>query len=209
MASSERGAPAGARARLRVATPRWWRIGTGGVLPAAMVLAGAAALIVFVPPFRVFALVALLGWVFLIIGLAWVGFARVQALRYRWDRRVLIAPVIAVVIAALLLLGVPLRLGWAGVEGTMTARAQECVHATDHQWVGVYPDERVFSADAAAISSSPADCSRRSASATCPRAHHTSATPTPKASTSTGPWTATGTATGCAAGRPPAVAVLP
>ncbi|QDQ97496.1 hypothetical protein [Tomitella fengzijianii] len=115
----------------------------GVVIPTVVALICAAALAVFISPFPLLPAVVLVLWAFVLIGPVWLAFTVAQLVLYRWDRRVLVAPVMVVVTAALLAFQVPFHLGWWAMRGTMTAHAQECVNSHERQWIGVYSVERI------------------------------------------------------------------
>ena len=122
----------------------------GVVVPTLTALLCTATLLVFVSPFPLLPVVLLVGWAIALVGLVWIVFAAVQLLRYRWDRRSLLAPAIVVLTAGLLVFHVPFRLGWLAMEGTMTSRAQECSTTHERHWIGLYSVE--------SVSGSPAGC---------------------------------------------------
>lgn len=122
----------------RRTTPRWWRIAAGGVLPVATALLCATTIVLFIAPFPLFPAVVLAELAFVALGTVWIVLATVHGLRYRWDRRILAAPAMVVVTAALVVADVPYRLGWLAAQDAMTEAARSCVETTENHWISVY-----------------------------------------------------------------------
>jgi hypothetical protein len=112
-------------ARRRTDTPRWWRSATGIVLTALVAFACAATLVIT------------------ILGAVWLILAGVQLGRYRWDRRICLAPAMVALTATLVFFGVPSDLGWRLSVGELTAYAQACTPSSDDQRIGLYDTWRV------------------------------------------------------------------
>lgn len=125
-------------ARERGATPRWWRIVVGVVLPILVTIACAALLLAALQPIASFVLVIIAGYALVGLGAVWTALAGVRLWRFRPDRRIWIAPTIVVVTVTLAVLGVPGRIGWQLSKGDLARYAEDCPATYGDMRLGVY-----------------------------------------------------------------------